>query len=46
MSLRERLTATEEERPLAAALPEGAARAYQELKVLEQLHHSTSMLEI
>jgi len=32
MSLRERLTATEDERPLAAALPEGAARAYQELK--------------
>ena len=32
MSLRERLSATEEERPLAVILPEAAARAYQELK--------------
>jgi pilus assembly protein CpaF len=32
MSLRERLSATEEERPLAALLPETATRAYQELK--------------
>ncbi|WP_332876041.1 CpaF family protein [Massilia sp. S19_KUP03_FR1] len=32
MSLRERLAATEEERPLAVALPEGASRAYQALK--------------
>jgi len=32
MSLRERLTATEEARPLAAVLPEVATRAYQELK--------------
>jgi pilus assembly protein CpaF len=32
MSLRERLSATEEERPLAVVLPEVASRAYQELK--------------
>jgi pilus assembly protein CpaF len=32
MSLRERLSATEEERPLAVILPEAATRAYQELK--------------
>jgi pilus assembly protein CpaF len=32
MTLRERLSATEAERPLAAVLPEVASRAYQELK--------------
>jgi hypothetical protein len=42
MSLRERLSATEEARPLAVVLPEVATRAYQELKVLEQLHHATT----
>ena len=32
MSLRERLSAPEEERPLAVVVPEAASRAYQELK--------------
>ncbi len=46
MSLRERLSASEEERPLAVVVPEAASRAYQELKVLERIHHGTSMLAV
>jgi hypothetical protein len=46
MSLRERLSATEEARPPAVVLPEVAARAYQELKKLERKHHDTSSMSM